>query len=84
MDLRRRARPRSEAARRLLIEWAMQQPTAQDIEIFLEVWAKLDAFEATQRVIRGYGAGIERPRPIPAVIATVEWLHSLTKGRVEP
>lgn len=55
----------------------MKQPSKRTIKKFLDVIEHLDRFEATQRAIRGYGAPIEPPLPVPEVIETIAWLKSL-------
>lgn len=62
----------------------MKQPSRRTIRIFLDVIEKLDRYEATQRVIRGHGADISGPLPVPEVIAVINWLKYLSNpNRIE-
>lgn len=56
----------------------MKQPSRRTIRIFLDVIEKLDRYEATQRVIRGWGADISGPMPVPEVIVVMDWLKYLS------
>ena len=55
----------------------MDQPTSQQIRAFLDVFKKVCDFEAHMLHVRGYGAGIEGPRPVPEVVTTIRWLEYL-------
>lgn len=52
-------------------------PSRKTIKTFLKVIERLDRYEATQRHIRGYGAGISGPLPVPEVVAVLAWLKEL-------
>lgn len=54
----------------------MKQPGRRKLRIFLDTLEKLDRFEATQRAIRGLGAGIS-PMPVPEVVEVIAWLKDL-------
>lgn len=55
----------------------MRQPGRRKIKIFLDVFNKLDQFEATQRYIRGNNPLIEGQLPVPEVVEVVSWLKDL-------
>lgn len=55
----------------------MRQPSARTIKKFLDVIERLDRYEATQRHIRGHGAGIPGPLPVPEVVEVLDWLKDL-------
>jgi hypothetical protein len=55
----------------------MSQPSRKVIRTFLKVIEKLDRYEATERHIRGYGAGIPGPLPVPEVVEVLAWLKEL-------
>lgn len=56
----------------------MKAPGRRKIRIFLDVIERLDRFETTQKVIRGQGAGIEGPMPVPEVVEVIAWLKELS------
>lgn len=58
---------------------AIKQPGRKKIRVFLDVIERLDRFEATQRVIRGQGADINGPLPVPEVVEVLGWLRELSK-----
>jgi len=58
----------------------LNQPTAEEIKLFLEFYQNLLDFDGQTRYIRGYGAappeGFEKgPFPIPALEKVAEWLR---------
>jgi len=55
----------------------MKQPGRRKIKRFLDVIEQLDRYEATQRHIRGRGAGIPGPLPVPEVVEVLSWLKEL-------
>ena len=55
----------------------MKQPSRRTIRKFLDVIEQLDRYEATQRHIRGVGAGIPGPMPVPEVVDVLSWLKDL-------
>jgi hypothetical protein len=53
--------------------------SSKDLEVFLDVFHKLDGFEAQQYCIRGYGV-FDRTRdilPIPEVVKVLKYLEGL-------
>lgn len=56
----------------------MKQPGRRKIRIFLDTVERLDRFEATQRAIRGIGAGFTGPMPVPEVVEVIAWLKHLS------
>ena len=54
-------------------------PPLHDITRFVDVFRRLDAFEAQQRSIRGHGAfdPSRDPLPDPAVVRVLRWLNGL-------
>jgi len=59
----------------------MHQPTRSELTAFLNVFAKLDQFEADHRARTGWGLWNEQydTLPIPHVVRTIRWLTNLTK-----
>ena len=54
----------------------MAKPTVKDIKKFLEIFDKLCKFEASQRIIRGYGCFSEAEIPFKEVVKVISWLKS--------
>lgn len=59
------------------------RPTNQEIQRFLEIFKKLNDFEATQRHIRGYGAFLPGEIPSPETIKVLKWLNDLTISEIK-
>lgn len=53
----------------------MDQPSKEEIRVFLAAFDKLDSFEAQQRTVRGHGAFNPNELPIPACVTVVKWLR---------
>lgn len=56
----------------------MKHPSRRTIKKFLSVIEQLDHYETTQRHIRGVGAGIPGPLPVPEVVEVLSWLKDLS------
>jgi hypothetical protein len=52
----------------------MQQPTNFELEKFLKIFDTLCQFEASQRVVRGYGCFKEDELPFNEVVKVISWL----------
>lgn len=57
----------------------MKQPYKKEIKEYLELSQRLEAFEAGQRMIRGYGVFSDDELPVPVYQKVTKWLESLTK-----
>ena len=58
---------------------AAETPTPAEIAAFVDVFAKLETFEAQSRHVRGYGAfGPDTTLPIPGVAKVLSWLKGMT------
>lgn len=57
----------------------MKRPGRKKIKIFLTVIEQLSRFDATQRFLRGHGADIDGPMPVPEVVEVIAWLRDLSK-----
>ena len=49
-------------------------PSREDFQVFVRTFEVLTNFEATQFVIRGYGAFDRKDLPIPEVRRVLDWL----------
>lgn len=58
----------------------MDTPSKDDIATFIEVFNRLDKFEANTRYIRGWGEFKEEELPSEPVMRVMRWLESLTKS----
>lgn len=52
----------------------MQQPTNHELEKFLKIFDTLCQFEASQRVIRGFGCFKEEELPFEEVVKVISWI----------
>ena len=57
----------------------MIQPNKDSLRKFLEIFETLNAFEANQRIIRGYGAFREEDCPMPEAVEVLQWLRFLSE-----
>lgn len=56
----------------------MEKPLNEDIKKFIKVFDQLAQFEASQRVVRGYGCFKEEELPFKEVIKVISWLKEKT------
>jgi hypothetical protein len=56
----------------------MEKPLNEEIKKFIKVFDQLAQFEASQRVVRGYGCFKEEDLPFKEVIKVISWLKEKT------
>jgi hypothetical protein len=52
----------------------MEKPAGEEIKKFIKVFDQLAQFEASQRVVRGYGCFKEEDLPFQEVVKVISWL----------